>query len=161
MLRHKFKAFTIIELVVTMVITSIVIGIAVALYLTLDFYFRDTVYEYEKNNDILLTETMIKNDINNSRTITENNTGFYVLTTGNKIIRYEITDNYIIRHTDISSDTTFYNITDLTINTLKHNKDLVNEIVIYIEQEKINIPLHFYKKYSNDVLFEMEKTEGE
>jgi len=153
----KIKAFTIIELVVTMVITSIVIGIAVALYLSLDFYFRDTISEYDKDNNILLTGSMIKHDIINAKEIVRNNSGFTVIITKNKKIRYDISDQHIIREINNLPDTILCSVNDLTINTLEDNTGLVNEIIINIGQGKNNIPLHFYKQYENDVLFELDK----
>lgn len=151
----KLKAFTIVELLVTMVITSIVVGLASSLYLNMQQYYTMSESGYGQNTDIIFVTSLLKNDMEQSVSV-HSSYGLVSMQGKDNIVKeYDFSDDYIIRKIYYHRDTFFVKTQDLEIINLNSNSDLVSEIKASLVVDGAPMPLHLYKDYTRDVLFNL------
>jgi len=140
---NKTKAFTVIELTVVMILSSIVISIA---YLSFDIL-QKQYRNYRESNDkiamISKLHRLLHTDFNNSEIIIKTDAG--ILTNyGTKQINYEFDFGFILRKDGEITDTFFVKIKEPEMLSLKHsqsNSEIIEELKFEI---KINNKMLFY-----------------
>lgn len=143
------------ELLVTLVITSIIVGLASTIYLNMQRYFSTSEQGYEQNNDANFVISLLKNDFENSASAVSSFGLVTLISNDSKILEYNFSDGFITRKVDYRRDTFYVNIEDLDVIRLDDNSDLVSEIKANIIFDGDPVPLHIYKKYTRDVLFNL------
>jgi len=143
------------ELLVTLVITSIIVGIASTIYLNMQRYFTTSEESYEQNSDVNFVVSLLKTDFENSVSAVSSFGLVTLIGNDSKILEYDFGDQYIIRKIDYRRDTFYVNTQDLDIIRIDDNSDLVTEIKANIMFDGDSVPLHIYKSYTKDVLFNL------
>ncbi|NOZ46544.1 MAG: hypothetical protein GXO79_07145, partial [Chlorobi bacterium] len=147
-------AFTIIELLVTMVLSSIVVATAIYVFIT----FNNLLFKFSSNNmnsleliqlqQIMKSDFILANEINyeyGSITLIYNN--------GTKVY-YDIENKFIIRDAKNSIDTFNIESNDVLVSRQNENRELINEIIIEIQIENLDFPIHLIKEYPQYKLIE-------
>lgn len=150
-LKHKVNGFTIMEIMVTMVISGIVVLTA------FEFYNLFNKLLLKKNNTMEIGKEMLQfynvfeNDAARAISLDLSTAGLIMNYYYEDIIKYEFFDDYVIRNRNIASDT--FRIKVMNLNSIKDqvtgfDKILTMELVKYDEA----FPLFLEKIYTNDVL---------
>lgn len=154
------KGFTLTDVIVTMVISLFITGIAFSIFrLTYNQLFS---YQKDKDKfqDLLMLHTAISNDLRQSERVTFEPGILSVQSDYRGEMQYFIYDNFIIRKIPESSDTFRFRISDIITqhqrNNSNSNKDLVDEISMIIELDNKDYPFYFYKNYPLEMDFEKE-----
>ncbi len=149
----KVSAFTIIEIIVAMLISGIVISASYTIYFNFKVLFIETQLEFEENSRILLLQSLLKRDFREADFIKSRNDELIINFADKEKIYYEIEEDFIVRNNQEIVDTFFIIIDDYYIGKLKNNLLYVDEIILYIELEELEFPIHITKKYTNDYIF--------
>lgn len=157
----KIPAFTIIELMVTMLISSIAIGI---MYTGYDIVSKQYV-TYKKNNEIiaetLYLNALMNNDFGNARDVKRNEDGFELVDYANRLTIYELSEEFIVREVSFSIDTFHIPVQHIAFsmlgNEVLNESTLIDEVSFDITVNKETHSFHYKKQY--DAAFLMEREE--
>lgn len=157
----RLKAFTLMELLVAMLISTIVVGISYQAY--------HIVYQqymsYRKNNQLInnvfMLHTALQTDFMNAKFVNKKEDAVVMKDKdGNKII-YFFDQNYILRNVNEMQDTFFVSANDMHLKFISEDQKATEGIIdefyftslVAGEEEHF----HFSKTYAADVLMEAEK----
>lgn len=138
-----------------MVITSIVVGIASSMYLNMHQYFNMSEYENNKNLDIAFVTSLLKNDMEKAISVHSNYSIVSFVGQNHKVKEYDFNDDFIVRKVNFNRDTFFVKTEDLEIIKLNSNSSLISEINVMFSVDSVAFPLHLYKAYTRDILFNL------
>ncbi len=159
--KYRVKAFTIFEMVITMMITAIVIGIT---YTSYSIVVKSYNSFNNKNNDMAVVidlDHVLKRDFERAEIILKDTDGI-ALKTGAQIIKYQFKPDFITRY-GVRIDT--FKVQAVDVITAFENMP-VNELQVTDEQNRIDeigftllfknekIPYHYNKQYSSVNLFQ-------
>ena len=159
MQRHKIRAFTILEVVISMLITAIVIAITYTSYSIISKSYGAFNDKNKMMADYALLDHLLRRDVAQAAFIQKDAEGI-ALTTSNKNVKYTFSNDYIIRQS-IRTDTFkfisqnvqlyFEHKPLLTLSdTLEQNR--VDEISFDLLYRNEKIPYHYQKAYSSENL---------
>lgn len=141
----KLKAFTISELVVSMILTGIVISIAV----TLLFMVKSQFVTFQEKNKTLyelnLFKTLLNKDFEKAEGIIWDETELSFKGSSTKLT-YIFDEEYIVRNQSQLIDTFLLRISD--VNTLLLDNNLVVDFSFDIESHNKVYSVHFRKQYA-------------
>jgi len=144
---RKLPAFTLVEISVAMIISSIVIVLAMNLYLKLSKSNQKILQEYDDNLQILQFSAIMNNDFDKFEkaefSIYELKFSDY-----NSSCLYEFTDIGIIRKTEELTDTFKIEYQNLDYRLQHGNTGLLTNLSFEIKYLKNVIPFSFYKEYN-------------
>lgn len=149
----KLKGFTLTDVIVTMIISLLITGIAFSV-------FRMTynqLFNYQKDNSenqkLILLHMMLQNDFQQSEMIRCNANTIKFESSFGKSCEYTITDESIIRHFDSVKDSFPFLITDVSTLCKKSKIDngVIDELSFTIEVKKIKYPYKFVKSYPSEL----------
>jgi len=161
MKRHKVKAFTILEVTITMLIAGLLIGIT---YTTYSIIIKSYHSFTTKNDDMTVLvslDHLLKRDFDQADTILKDSDGV-VLKSENKVIAYAFKPGFIVRNA-ARIDT--FKVQTQEVNTAFENTP-INELQATAEQNRIDqldftliyqnekIPYHYPKIYSSENLIQ-------
>jgi prepilin-type N-terminal cleavage/methylation domain-containing protein len=153
-MKAKVKAFTILEVSISMLIAAIVIGIAYSAYNILSHSYLEYNKKKQETGVVLQLNQLLKKDFIKSDLILDDQ-GIVVFRNNGDIIRYEFTPDYVIRTSQII-DTFKVKSQQLNLSFEGQPVDLTNEDAIRIDEadftvlfENRLIPYHYYKQYSS------------
>jgi prepilin-type N-terminal cleavage/methylation domain-containing protein len=155
---YQLKAFTLIELVVAMIISSIVVLTAYESYTITttqcsDYKKKSTLIGQSYQLNMVLTQ-----DCFNASTVWLNNDSSLVFKAdGNPDIAYIFRHNYILRQTDLSVQDTFYfAVNNMQVkmepNTMQNNMSLVDDLSFEVNVLGEKVFMRLRKEYGADVL---------
>lgn len=160
LINKKVRAFTLIELLAAMVISSLVMSAAYFAYNSLTKSFLDFKKHTNNLTDATALSGILTHDINLAKTIRKNTTNDITLEMGNKKLQYEWKENFVLRSTGISADTFPLAVSDMKINFLDKEQTisggLVDELKFTTIADGQQLFLSFDKKYASDILVESE-----
>jgi prepilin-type N-terminal cleavage/methylation domain-containing protein len=149
--RIRVKAFTIMEVLIAMAISSIVIMASMKVYLL----FGDLVRLKNKNmacgSKTIQLYQVLTSDVNRAMRIDSKDNDLVLTLPGMKIITYEFETTYALRTVASGADTFWMEFSDFTINR-EPVTGLVNSIAMEARTCNDTIQLNLYKKYTNDGL---------
>ncbi len=101
MKKNKLKSFTLSELLVVMIITAIVVGMAFSVLRLVQKQIHIIEVNFEKSTNLVLFEQKLWQDFNelNEVAYNENDRSLYMKTDMDSVL-YSFQDNYILRNTD-------------------------------------------------------------
>lgn len=141
----KYKAFTIAELVVGMLLTSLVTGLAYYSF----FLFRQQFMQMGQNivhkNEYQLLHKALRHDFDEAISIRDSSEIYLIIQTKTQHITYTFTENNITRET--GSFDVKVNKTGIT-----HIGNMVNELTLYVQTGKHQHTLFLTKIYSSQQL---------
>ncbi len=156
MINNRVKAFTILELTITMLVTALVIGITYTSYLIV---FKSYTSFNTKNNELAVLvnlDHVLKRDFEKAEIVLKDTDGI-ALTIGENYIKYEFKPDFVVRHT-IKKDTfkvqtqyvnfAFENVAINDVkNTVEQNR--IDELGFTIVLRNENFSYHYHKQYSS------------
>ena len=150
---NKFRsvnAFTIIEVIVSLLISSIVISLAYTIFINSETYFENIKRQSSYSIQYIDFYSVLKKDINRSNSIAFKNNEL-ILKFDNDQVIYILEDEYVEREVLNKRTNTFdIVIKDIEVKYLKNSK-FVNEIIIQIQGVNL-FEVNFIKQYSGQSL---------
>jgi len=160
MSKNRVKAFTIIEVTITMLISAIVIGITYSVYSIVSYSYSSFNSKNENMAVVLRLDELLRKDFDRSQCIVKDTSGITFQAAG-RLIKYKFDPDYILR-IDLITDT--FKVKPDTANVFFETKP-INEIETSAEQNQIDelnltltsqnekITYHYHKVYSSENLF--------
>lgn len=151
----KLKAFTLVELLVTMLISSIVIGICYTSYQIVSKQFNDYKALNEKTVEVMLLNELIEKDFLQADSVMKDNMNVVCFNNNNQIT-YNFNNNRILRKQTEVQDTFFIQSENVQLKfddkIAENYQSLIDELSF--EAKVIGEQEHFiYRKtYAADVL---------
>ncbi|MEO7215181.1 hypothetical protein [Mucilaginibacter sp.] len=150
MTKHQLKAFTIMEVTITMLLAAILIGIT---YATYNIISKSYISFSRKNDDMqvfLQLDKLLRKDFAHSGIILKTEEGLFMTDT-NGTISYQITPDYTLR-TQIRTDTFKVSTQQMTGSfegAATSTDSLVDDLSITVFYQGEKIPYHYHKQYSS------------
>lgn len=150
----QLKAFTIIEMLVVLVLSAVVFGIAASAWL----YFERLENKINNDQSYLVGfnkfDFLMKNDVNNANEINGTETDLYfVLNNQHQKIHYQFLDTSIIRVQEEISDTINIHYKN-QIHFAEKSNDLITKIDFIFELYNQPISKNYSKWYDHKTLLE-------
>jgi Tfp pilus assembly protein PilE len=159
--KHQLKAFTILEVTITMLVAGVLIGITYTSYSII----VKSYHAFTKKNDnmavVVTLDHLLKRDFERADIILKDSDGV-AMRSGSTIIQYAFTPDFIVR-TSAKTDT--FKVQAQALKTVFENLPIV-EIQPIAEQNRIDeidfilifqdekIPCHYKKFYSSENLIQ-------
>ncbi|MFA6404263.1 MAG: type II secretion system protein [Salinivirgaceae bacterium] len=159
-LNHKLikaspiKAFTLIEIVVVLIISTTVMTLAMWSYGNISKYLRTYSNQENLNQELALFLTHFRADVDESLLITEKNGTLELHDFKDELITYDFYEEYAIRYFYGYPDTFKVNTMDFTYIQEPFNKEWIGEIHLTVKASGVEYPFTFYKFYTNQQLFQ-------
>lgn len=160
----RFKGFTILEILISMVLFGMITGLGSSAYLFVSKQFL----EYKKTDDVVkcgsTLEALLNKDFTESYSVKNTNEGLVCSYTDKEPVEYKLSDQYIIRTQAQQPDT--FKLSALNIKMSLNDKDivynsLISELSFNTKISGQDMQLNFSKLYGADLLMELEtKSEG-
>jgi hypothetical protein len=151
---NKIKSFTILELTVVMLMSTLVLGIAYNGYTIFYKQFISFKKSSSKIADISLLDRLIWTDIADCKTVVKNEQGITCKFAGNEI-KYVLEEDFILRKRGTMIDSFFITVEDAEYN-FRTNKAYDGQIIdelkfinVIDDQQKV---FHYLKTYGADIL---------
>jgi Tfp pilus assembly protein PilE len=159
--RHQVKAFTIMEVTITMLVAAILIAIT---YTSYSIVIRSYNSFTGKNNDmavLISLDHLLKRDFAQAKIVRKDSAGFS-FQRDSTLISYEFSPGFIVRKAagidtfkvqNLEVNTSFENVPllELQPDLLQNTIDALDFVILY---QKETITFHYYKTYSSENLIE-------
>lgn len=154
----KLRAFTFIEILVVMLLSGIVIGAIITVFLNVSKFVAMSNQNLVTTQELIMFERQIVKDLTDSETfdINGNEIGFYK----DKIrVFYEMTDSLVIRYHNYEADTFKLTISDYDYQYSEYMRDYLEKLVLYSNIHGLEYPIVLNKKPDNSffINFEIQK----
>lgn len=150
---HKFRAFTILELVVVLALSGIVMATVYSVYLVVQKQYK-TFYD---RSTALGSYTQLKQDmqiqfLKSSRVSFSTDSALLTCETESAVVRYVFMDTCVLRETRYSSDTFALQSRDLSVTSPGNSDLLIDTFRCSFYQGKDTLTLQLTKVYSAEQL---------
>jgi Tfp pilus assembly protein PilE len=156
MYKLKVKAFTILEVSITMLITGLLIAIT---YTSYSIIVKSNLQFTTKNDEMAVLvslDHLLKRDFDRAESVYKNESGIY-LNSGGTAINYEFTPGYIVRHSSridtfkvqIQDIITSFENSPLTEIQETEEQNRVDELGFTLTYKGAQIPYIYHKLYSS------------
>lgn len=157
----QIKAFTILELIIALLLSSIILAISYYTYFLLN---NQLVTQQKKNgiiNEFQLFENVFQNDFSNAAFIkdTMKTNSLIFFKTDNEFIKYEFNENNIVRSFDSNNDTFRLKGKIDKLYLKDDSLPVINKILFIGLLEKEKITTIFTKYYSASQLMKASSNE--
>lgn len=159
----RLRAFTVLELLVAMVISSLAIG---ASYLSYDIVYKQFLNfrEVDKNVlDALTFTNVLKNDIGTGQFLYKTNNGVRIVDLQGNEYTYTFGKEQIIRNAGASRDTFHLGTSEVVYKELavaSISWDLLDKVEIMITVNGIQNKLSFHKQYGANLLMLADRSQN-
>ena len=145
----KLPAYTFVEILVALTITSIVIVLAISLYMQLVSSNKRILKDYDTNQRTLQLKAILNNDFERYHTIEY---GIYELEFKNKneVCEYEFSSDGIIRRYQENIDTFKLDYSNIEYKLQHGNTGMVKHFSFEVKLHKQTLPFSFYKEYQSE-----------
>jgi type II secretory pathway pseudopilin PulG len=140
------KAFTIIEIIVVMIITSIVIGSSMLLYSNMNKLQNSSFNKGEEESALVLLNAVLRKDCQQAEVVRYNNNELLCIKE-NSSVSYEFTPLQLIRKATIT-DTFPFQPVNVQVGYADSTHQSVNRISFTLLVKKDSIPFYLFKEYS-------------
>ena len=157
MLKRKVRAFTIMEVTVSMLIAAIVIMIVYTAYRIIGSSYADYDHKNKLVSELIIADKILKKDFSNALDILQTSEGIKLQMQEGQI-DYVFGDRYIVRNQNrLRLDT--FNLTDCTVilkfkNRAANIDESVDDLSLNCNFDKQHITLTYHKTYSAKQLLE-------
>jgi prepilin-type N-terminal cleavage/methylation domain-containing protein len=147
----SLSAFTLIELLISMVISTLVISMAYAVYHRSENSFRDTFDEYCRTNDMLQLQVLLNRDCSDAWCGRLKDDRLELECLNHKMVNYMILSNKIVRGQDSKTDTFKVGKIEYQASYLFDKPPIIDQVNLTVESVKglsqnILIQLHYTDK---------------
>lgn len=154
-MNRKLPAFTIMEMIVTLVISSVAFSISAGVYLTAGRYYRDILSRYESDQEFTVFYATMNDDFQQAFRITEDHDRIFLDKESGEDVFYEFSSKSIIRQIGWQADTFAVSATDMVFTRLSPEEDLISDVSFSMEGFEKSTQVHVRKKYPRGVLFDL------
>ncbi|MDR1729758.1 MAG: hypothetical protein LBR52_03755 [Prevotellaceae bacterium] len=154
----RLPAFTLTDVIVTMIISMLVMGIAFSIFR----FAYDQISSYQRANDdykelYQLYHVMQEDFQHSSECNYRQNEWQMLMQGGYKEYLYTLSDNMVIRKTGISSDTFRVSIENIIVkfNNEEQISGIIDEIDFDVTTKGITLPYKFVKEYAAEMKMEL------
>jgi prepilin-type N-terminal cleavage/methylation domain-containing protein len=158
-MRSRLKGYTILEILMAMIISSIVLISAYSGMEKISFLYKNFRIKNEIINEVTLLNRILMHDISKSSYISEGNNSINCIYFDKKI-EYIFNDNCVIRKSPLA-DTFNIPTSDMTLSFVKDGSGeatlFVNELNFVRTDKDEKYTLHYYKNYGADALINIKK----
>jgi hypothetical protein len=159
--RQKLQSFTIIEVLLAMVVSTIVIGATIAIWLCIDGMFKRGMSDTYAETGAVLFISAFTLDMNNAENVKADNTSVTFSFFDKPDILYRF-DNEVVTRTIIETTDTFHlGIEDVKITPHETLPNVVKSISFSVLLNANVFPVFLTKDYSNSRLFTYEVLKNE
>ncbi len=151
---NKVKAFTLLEIIIVLIISSTVITLAFWSYLNVSKYLKTYNENETLNQELVLFLSHFSNDISKAYTITEEKGYLHVNYYNSDPIEYDFYEDFIIRYFQNYPDTFKVSAVNYSYATEPLNDNWISEIHLTLQASGVEYPLVFNKYYTNQQLFQ-------
>lgn len=154
----RLKAFTILELLISMLLSGIVISLILMFYLQFRKYFMTLEHNTGSDQTIALLSNVLKRDFDKATVIIPVDKEIVQCVTSQQLIRYNFEDDrYILRLEDDRTDTFMVRWTSLEWKNYSDRTNLIREFSFEIKiDNNLYFPVNEEKSYPAQVLFNYE-----
>ncbi|MBO9702109.1 MAG: prepilin-type N-terminal cleavage/methylation domain-containing protein [Sporocytophaga sp.] len=160
---NKFKAYTIVEMIVTMLITSVTISIAYSSFRIINGQFGQYKSRSHRNYELVLLDKFMMKDFTNSIRVIRNTEG-YSCQYLDKSIDYEFEESYILRKSNLT-DTFKLKIVEPKFYFMNEEEFVPGALIDKVEFtgiiEEESLSFLYKKEYGADILVEKEIREDQ
>lgn len=151
----KVSAYTLMEVIIVMLLSSIVIGATITVFLNVNRFVNSSNENLMNTNEIILFERQINMDIDRSEafSIQGNEIGVF---TEKKRIFYEILDSTIVRNYNYEFDTFAIKVNDYKAAFYEQSPKDCKNLILYIDFYGIEFPILLEKKTDKSILVNFE-----
>ncbi len=161
----KLKAFTILELIVAMTISSLLIGTCFFAYQIIIAQFSNYKANTQRIQEVALCNYVLTKDIDHANTIVQPEQGVLLLNNNSEKLTYIFERDYILRTNRAGTDTFRLAVEEMETKKIKLINELgiqemVTNIEIRLSPKQVNENFHFRKEYSPHILINAEEYIG-
>jgi prepilin-type N-terminal cleavage/methylation domain-containing protein len=140
----KLKAFSMLELMVSILISGIIISAAYSVFIFSNKqFFKFTAIKTDIRDYFELSSTL-KRDFEMAKKVIKKSDDQVEMQLTDKTINYQFGANYITRTTTLHTDTFMFSSTNIEVNTLTNNNE---NLIDYLKLNVKDNTLSFYKDY--------------
>ena len=162
--RHKVYAFTIMEVMVTMLITALLIGVVYTSYSLILKSHHSFTTKNEDMADLLTLDHLLKKDFDQAEVISKETDGI-IITNKERLIHYLLKPDHLIRYA-IRTDTfkvavqdiltSFENVPLEEIQSIEE-QNRIDELAFTVSFHGERISYHYHKIYSSENLMQSKQ----
>lgn len=156
--RVRIEAYTIIEVVVTILITSIIILLSLTVYSSFLKVLNKNLQSMQDNIELTLFNNQLSEDFKISEKIFLRNEKLVFQKLDSTEISYEFLDDLIIRYSKEFEDTHFIKHHNVEFHYYFDN--LINEVEFDVTTESNKFKYYIYKDYNNSTLVNLNLNNG-
>jgi hypothetical protein len=158
----RIASFTIIELVITMMITTIIISIGYYAYFLFNTQFKQYHSKSSAINEFNLLKTALQHDITIANRVNDTiDDNHFVIGYGDSLIYYTVAEKYTIRNIADERDTFFLDGIVSSIEYENPQLKLIKAISLRIKVNGTDILLPVNKQYTAKELMQAELLQNE
>jgi type II secretory pathway component PulJ len=147
----QFKAFSFLEVMITMVLSSILIFAALESFLLLEKMINAKNKQMNCGKEAIQLYQALSHDFDNASIIESNNMLVSMMEPDKQLIQYELGSAFVVRTVKYLTDTFWVNTSNLKI-TKEVTTGYTNTLKMDISGCNEEYPVFLVKEYSNDVL---------
>ncbi len=155
MKKHNIKAFTILEMTVSMLVAGIVIGITYTVYIIVIKSFGSFQAKNEDMQVIIRVDQLLRKDIAKADLVFKTNNGIAVQS-GGQTISYDFEPDYLLRtagivdtfKVKIQAVNTFFENIPITEQAETEEQNRLDDLSFTLLYQEEKIPYHYHKQYS-------------
>jgi Tfp pilus assembly protein PilE len=160
-MKNKVKAFTLMELTVTMLVTALVVAISYSAYVLIIRTFQMYEMKQDETAALLQLDRLLRKDFSETRRITQATNGLD-LNSPDRLINYTFTEEAVIRRAGISdtfkvkpANIKFYFECSLKQSQPEYSTEspLIDELSFDVTYQHDHVLCHYLKQYSSTDLF--------
>ncbi len=152
---NRVKGFTIFEMLIVMVVSSIAVTLSILIWLNLQKFFSKISKESETRTEILLLKDQLREDLKTAQALHMEADGFR-LSNSTEDISYRVADDYLVRESEMGTDTFKVKILEIESTPTKENSKLQKDVSLIVWGEGIQIPISISIKYDSKTLLKSQ-----
>jgi len=147
---NKIPSFTILELIIGLLISSIVITIVYYVLVIFNRQWMNYQSKSKQRNECLLLKKTMGMDIDNANAVTDSSDekALIILVNFNQKIKYQAGNSYVIRVAEEKVDTLYCGAAITGVQYENDSTKLVTSFFLNVSVNKEVIPLFFNKEYT-------------
>ena len=150
----RLKAFTVIELLITMMLGAIVLGLSYMYFGNFQKYYTDTIQLEADYLTIDQFRFLLTHDLQRSDEVAEKHVDELTLLFRENEVVYEFSPTGVIRSTESAIDSFKMNIQSWYFEEMKDYDGLISGVEIELKTDKDKyLNMQFYKDYTAESLF--------
>lgn len=150
---RRFKGFTLMEILTAMVIVSILSGLVISVFASLNMIYKDKFKKSDQSNKVLSITEQFESDNDNSQYIIQEGEKYLFRNEIGNDITYTFFTDCIIRNFQGSNDTIFVSNHLSNRVYISNQSLLLTQLDLQIKLNNIHYPITIRKDYSSYDLY--------